>query len=362
MLRAAIGLTAIVAFAATAVTASGHVSPSGCANDHSLFMDMSGLNEVKRNGDKIAVAPTFGNTSANACDITEGTVTVAFPNADGTKGPEVVVATGVGLPVGKTKTFPAATHTVRFGSGVFRGFVWIELKGVWHFDGHGSDAVSVGALGRPLVISRPHVTFGVDAAKSASSPWTVTYTYSAENDSPSDPAGEISNPTPGAFGVEVADDSCSPVTFTGGDTTVTVPPVLEKGETWTYECTRSLPAGSLVDIATFTGASTRDGRPWPKRTVRHAWCGRLPATIVGTTKADEIEGTPGKDVIVARRGDDVVDGRGGGDLICGGDGNDTLRGKRGDDVLRGEAGADKLVGGRGEDRLLGGRGHDSLIQ
>ncbi|HEX5467488.1 MAG TPA: calcium-binding protein [Gaiellaceae bacterium] len=362
MLRAAIGFAAIVAFAATAVTASGHVSPSGCANDHSLFMDMSGLNEVKRNGDRISVAPTFGNTSVNACEITNGTVTVAFPNADGTKGPEVVVATGVNLPVGKTKTFSAATHTVRFDSGVFRGFVWIELKGVWHFEGHGPDPVSVGALGRPLVISRPHVTFGVGAVASGSSPFTVTYTYSAENDSPSDPAGEMSNPTPGAVGVEVADDSCSPVTFTGGDTTITVPPDLQKGETWTYECTRPLPAGSLVDIATFTGGSTRDGRAWPKRTVRHAWCGRLPATIVGTKRANKIVGTPGKDVIVARAGDDVVDGRGGADVICGGDGNDTLRGKGGNDELRGEAGADKLAGGRGVDKLVGGPGRDTRVQ
>jgi hypothetical protein len=43
-------------------------------------MNMTGLDAVKRNGDKVSIA-TFSNTVANACDVTNGTVTVAFPNS-----------------------------------------------------------------------------------------------------------------------------------------------------------------------------------------------------------------------------------------------------------------------------------------
>jgi hypothetical protein len=319
-------------------------------------MNMTGLDSVKRNGDKISVAPTFGNTAANACDVTNATVTVAFPNPDGTKGTPIVVASGVNILAGQTKSFPAAKHTVHFDDGVFRGFVWIELDGVWH-SGDLDTEGSVGALGRPLVISRPHVRFSVSPTVSGVPPFSVTYDYYAENDSPDDP-GLPPNPTPSAYQVGVADDHCSPVAFTGGDTTITDPPEIEKGETWSYQCSRSLPAGSLVDTATFTALSTRDGRPWPKRTVRTAFCQHQLATIVGTDKADTLTGTPGPDVIVARGGNDVVEGLGGDDIICGGAGNDTLRGRGGADTLRGEGGDDKLIGGAGTDTLIGGPGTD----
>jgi hypothetical protein len=354
MLRGIVALIMVAAVTAPLAAADQH--PDGCVNDHSLFMNMTGLDSVKRNGDKISVAPTFGNTSANACDVTGGTVTIAFPNADGTKGDPIVVAENVTLLVGKTKTFPARTHTVHFDPGVFRAPVWIELDGVWH-TGEPDTEGMIGALGRPLVISRPHVTFSVSPTISLIPPYTVTYDYYAENDSPSDP-GIPSNPTPGVGGAAVADDHCSPVEFFDGDTTPSNPPIIDPGEMWTYKCSRPLPAGSLVDTATFTGFSTRDGRPWPKRTVRTAFCGRQFATILGTNKADTLTGTPGPDVIVARDGNDVVEGLSGDDIICGGAGKDTLRGMAGNDTLRGEHGDDKLIGGAGTDTLIGGPGTD----
>jgi hypothetical protein len=325
-------------------------------------MDMSGLNTVKRNGDVITVAPTFGNTASNACNITNATVSVAFPLGDGSRGPDIVVATNVTLNKGQTKTFPSRKHTVAFDDGVFRGFVWITIHGVWHAADPEQDPMDIGAMGRPLVISRPHVTFTVTPTPSGAPPFTLAYTYAAENDSPSDPAGEVSNPTPGVEAPKVTDSECSPVTFTGGDTQISDPPIIDKGETWTYECTRPFPLGSVVDTAIFTGFSTRDGRAWPKRTFRTAYCGRLPATKVGTNRANTIVGTAGQDVIVARGGNDVIKGLGGDDIVCGGDGADVIRGGDGDDTLRGEAGDDTLIGGPGMDTLLGGPGHDSTQQ
>jgi Ca2+-binding RTX toxin-like protein len=356
------GLLALFLVAAVlAPLAAGHPHPEGCAADHSLVMSTTGLETVKRNGDKVTVAPTFGNTAANACDVTNGTVTVAFPNSDGTKGELITVATNVTLLAGKTKTFPAVTRTVHFDGGVFRGTVWIELDGVWHTAEPDNPPGLVGALGLPLVISRPHVTFSVSPTISLTPPASVTYDYYADNDSPVDP-GVPNNPTPGAYQVQVLDDHCSPVTFTGGDTTISVPPTIDPGEMWSYQCSRPLPVGSLVDIATFTGLSTRDGRPWPKRRVVTAFCDRQLGTIVGTDKADTLTGTPGPDVIVARDGNDVVEGLGGDDIVCGGAGNDTLRGMAGSDSLRGEGGDDKLIGGAGTDTLIGGPGADTQRQ
>ncbi|HSQ38210.1 MAG TPA: SpoIID/LytB domain-containing protein [Acidimicrobiia bacterium] len=89
-------------------------------------------------------------------------------------------------------------------------------------------------------------------------------------------------------------------------------------------------------------------------------CLGVEATIVGSSRADELVGTPGPDVIVAGGGNDRVSGRGGDDLICAGPGNDTVIGGAGNDRLLGQGGDDVLVGGRGNDVLEGGPGTDVL--
>ena len=354
----------MVVAALTAPLASGHPSPTGCTQDAFSFDWGPGLNIVHRNGDVVTINAKVGNDhlASGICDVTDATVKLTFPNADGTSnGQEFVLATGVDFPGGTPmKSFGKRDFDVNFDPGVFRGFVTISASGTVHAGD--PDFPTATSSGRPLVISRPHVTFTVTPHITLAPPFTVTYAYSAENDSPSDPVGEMSNPTPGVVSAAVADDHCSPVNFVDGDTMPSAPPIIDKTETWTWSCTRPLPAGSLVDVATFTGGSTRDGRPWPKRTVRLAWCGRELATIIGTDKADTLTGTPGPDVIVARDGADAVEGLGGNDVICGGAGSDTLRGMAGDDTLRGEGSADKLIGGAGTDTLIGGPGADTERQ
>jgi RTX calcium-binding nonapeptide repeat (4 copies) len=164
------------------------------------------------------------------------------------------------------------------------------------------------------------------------------------------------------FDAALTDSSCEPVTFAGGDTTISDPPIVHPGETWTYMCERPLPPGSLVNRVVFTGISGRDGRPWPRTRELLAFCGRLPATIVGTERRDVIMGTPGDDVIILRGGEDSVRAGGGNDTVCGGDEQDVIRGGEGNDILRGEGAGDRLVGGPGTDTLIGGPGVDSLQQ
>ena len=362
MLRGLIAL--VVVAVVTAPLAAGHVSPQNCTQDAISIDFGQGLNIVHRNGDVVTINAKVGNDhlASGVCDVTDATIKLTFPNADGTSnGPEFVLATGVDLPGGTPmRSFGKRDLKLDFDPGVFRGPVTIFVTGTTH--GADPEYPTGSGLARPVVISRPHVTFSVSPTISLSPPATVTYDYYVQNDSPSDPAGEDVNPTPEVVSPEVADDNCSPVEFVGGDTTISEPPLISKGEMWNYRCERPLPAGSLVDTAIFTGGSTRDGRPWPKRKVVTALCDRQLGTIVGTDKADTLTGTPGPDVIAARDGNDVVEGLGGDDIVCGGAGNDTLRGMAGNDSLRGEGGDDKLIGGAGTDTLIGGPGADTQRQ
>lgn len=119
---------------------------------------------------------------------------------------------------------------------------------------------------------------------------------------------------------------------------------------------RSLPlviVGALFSLIGSHPASA-DGTPT---------CAGLPATLVGTARADKLVGTSGDDVIVGLARNDVIDGRGGDDVICGGRGADTLFGRSGTDELQG--GGSRIVRGDGQviyyrDRLVGGAGDDVL--
>jgi hypothetical protein len=89
-------------------------------------------------------------------------------------------------------------------------------------------------------------------------------------------------------------------------------------------------------------------------------CNGLPATIVGTTGNDSIQGTDNDDVIVTLGGNDTIDGYGGNDTICAGDGDDTVEGGNGNDWINGEDGNDTLDTGNGEDTVYGGNGNDEI--
>jgi len=89
-------------------------------------------------------------------------------------------------------------------------------------------------------------------------------------------------------------------------------------------------------------------------------CQGLPATIVGSDRADDISGTSRDDVIATLGGRDTVHGRGGNDTICLGAGADYANGGRGNDVILGEGGSDDIRGGGGDDTVDGGAGADEL--
>ena len=139
------------------------------------------------------------------------------------------------------------------------------------------------------------------------------------------------------------------VTPTGGPTVTYGPaPVSPAGEAvWTLPS--GLRAGSYQVVAQMDPQGRfYTGQPAATVTLTVTapvpTCNGLPATIIGTNRADRLTGTPGDDVMVGLGGDDWINGMGGNDTICGGDGNDTLVGGAGDDTLFGGAGDDTLYG------------------
>lgn len=83
--------------------------------------------------------------------------------------------------------------------------------------------------------------------------------------------------------------------------------------------------------------------------------------LIGTAKADKINGGSWDDVIKGLGGNDILHGNGGADKIYGGDGADRLFGDAGNDLLKGDAGNDRLDGGAGVDKLYGGSGADVFV-
>jgi Ca2+-binding RTX toxin-like protein len=79
-------------------------------------------------------------------------------------------------------------------------------------------------------------------------------------------------------------------------------------------------------------------------------CKGKTATIVGSTKKDNLKGSKFKDVIHTLGGNDKVNAKGGNDIVCGGKGKDKLKGGKGKDKLLGQGGKDKLDGGPGKDK------------
>lgn len=84
------------------------------------------------------------------------------------------------------------------------------------------------------------------------------------------------------------------------------------------------------------------------------------ATFRGTAGNDRLVGTSKADRMDGYRGKDRLSGRGGGDTIRGGRGRDRLIGKRGHDLLLGGPRSDRLNGGPGDDDLIGATGADRL--
>ena len=125
---------------------------------------------------------------------------------------------------------------------------------------------------------------------------------------------------------------------------------------------------TVTDSGDKTGTDTIEIKVVPSKENR---CKGLKGTIVGTPKADKLQGTKKRDVIIGLAGKDKLDGGRGRDVICGkggddkrlsgGEKNDKVFGGGGKDRAGGGPGRDLVNGGAGKDRLSGGGGIDGVV-
>jgi Ca2+-binding RTX toxin-like protein len=83
--------------------------------------------------------------------------------------------------------------------------------------------------------------------------------------------------------------------------------------------------------------------------------------VLGSRRADTIDGDGDDNVLDGSGGKDTISGAGGEDDVLGGAGADILFGERGNDLLKGGDGKDRLNGGKGKDRCKGGADPDSFV-
>ena len=289
-----------------ATSASAHESPTGCTSSGASvnFDPSSELAIVHRNGDRLTLKARVRNDAADACDVTNATITIQTPNPDGTPGPVTPIATGVTLLAGTPQvTIPTTVpYDVDFNAATFSAFVTVALSGTSHYPG-GDITGSIVGSGTPLGTSKPHATLQVSPVlPSGAVPFTATYTYQITNDSlentaPGEPEPELGNGAqPESL---IADDTCPNPTFTGGNTDGEFPPHIDRGETFSFTCSRTFGApGTFTNTARVVGNSNRDGRPWPQ------------------TTGQSVVTAQGRDVRVAKTHD--------GDFTAGGTGTYTL--------------------------------------
>jgi uncharacterized repeat protein (TIGR01451 family) len=262
---------------------------------HIDFDISNGLLIIHRNGDHLDLRVIVRNDiDAKACSATNAKISIQVPGPDGTlSGPITVVASNLELPAGMgPTTLPTEVpYDVSFNPGVFSGSLKISWEYTLH-TGEPDDTGDSGSLETHIFTSKPHVAVSVTPSSSSGpAPFPVTYEYKATNDSPENPK-DLPPPAVGT-GIEgdhgvVVDDTCSPLTFIGGDTTVTAPPLLQEGETWTFTCMHvfDLP-GTFVNHASIVGSSTRDGLPWPTDTAQSSVTALGPDLTVAKSHAGD---------------------------------------------------------------------------
>jgi hypothetical protein len=259
-------------------------TPAGCTQNN-LVLNIGRDITVVRNGDTIHYTVSVSNLNSAqgpACNISDASVVFTAPAADGTPtGAKTVLATAVNFPAGTTPTvLGTIPYVVAVNPGVTDTVAAAAAAGVLH-DAPVNDQANVNkTLGS--TITQPHTSLAVTVALSPSSPLKAVspmvahYTYVERNDSTT-PAPMVSE--------TVSDAGCAPVTYVRGDTNGNH--ILDPGEAWIYQCTRTLPgAGTFTDAARATGVDLTDGLPAPPESAS------VPATVAAIAKALPVTGPP----------------------------------------------------------------------
>jgi uncharacterized repeat protein (TIGR01451 family) len=253
VLTTALAITAWQILAA--LPAGSAQNPPGCQGNNPA-LNVSRDKTLVRNGDVLTYRVEVSNVStpvSSACDISDATVTLTLPAPDGTPtGQRVVLRTGLDLPAESgLQGFDPIPWTVALNPGVVDAVVKAEVAGVLHDTPATDHSASVTKTLGTDVTTPATVLTVTSNITSGQAPLPVVYTYTERN----------TGDTPIA-GVMPVDSGCSPIVFTGGDNNGNS--ILDKGETWTFTCSRSLTtAGTYTSHVVIKGQDARDGRPVP---------------------------------------------------------------------------------------------------
>lgn len=236
-----------------ASSVSADQTPLGC-NSNSLDLTVTKNRTVVEKGDVITYAvyvTNLDNGSSIACDITGATVTITLPAADGTPtGAAVTLATGVDYPAGTASILVGtANYTVNVNPGVTDVVAQGNVSGTLH-DAPTNHAASITKTVGTSV-TQPSMTLTKTASPSSGQAvFTATFTYTITNTSST--SAPLNN-------VSVDDDSCTTMTFTGGDTNGNA--TFDVGEQWVYTCKQTFTrAGTFTNTAHALATNTVDSQ------------------------------------------------------------------------------------------------------
>lgn len=226
-------------------------APSGC-NSNSLDLTVTKDRTNVEPGSAIhygVYVTNVNNGSSIACNITNATVTLQLPAADGTPtGTVVTLASGVDYPAGTANTLVGTTpYTVAVNPGVTDVVAQGNVSGTLH-DAPTNHAASITkTVGTSVTQPRIQLSKSADPSR-GQAPLTTTFTYTVTNTSSTNAPLE---------NVVINDSNCSSMNFGGGDANTNN--LLDVGESWTYTCKRIFStAGTFTNTAQVQARNTID--------------------------------------------------------------------------------------------------------
>jgi len=260
----------LIAVALSPSAAQADQSPAGCFSN-SLSLRIERDRPVVRIGESVTFTVYASNDGATACDITNATIKLRLPAADGSPtGPETTVALGLDLPNRTVERQVGRVSTpINVTPGVIDAVALATATGTLHDAPANHRADIAKTLGTTVVF-----TPGIKVVKTGSivngvAPANVTYTFTVTNIS--DPAVPLSN-------VKVADSLCPNAQgpAAGGD--ANADGKLDPTETWVYTCSMTHPAAGQYNNVVTACAEAMDAAGNVYKP-----CGTAPFSVVLTS-------------------------------------------------------------------------------
>jgi uncharacterized repeat protein (TIGR01451 family) len=228
-----------MAVALSPSAAQAHQNPQNC-DSNSPTLRISRDRPIVRIGESVTYTVFAGNPGATACDITNATITLQTPGADGQPaGNPLIIAQGLDLLSNSAeRQVGRVTVPINVTPGVTDAVSRARATGVLHDAPIDHTADDSKTLGTTVVVAP-----GIHVEKTGSvpnnvAPQNATYTFTVTN---------VSNPPLPLDNVTVSDSLCPGVQgpLAGGD--ANNDRRLDPTEKWVYTCTMTHPAAGVYN-------------------------------------------------------------------------------------------------------------------